>query len=115
MELDKDLHLTYYIPHEGANKWIDGFVIPKKSSRKYTSYKFANFLLEEKNNAEIAKYYSQPTCNKNSKKYLSKEFLEDESIYPNDFVKNKLKFAKNYKLESKLDKLKKEILIELEK
>ena len=108
-------NLTYYIPREGTNKWIDGFVIPKTSPNKYTAYLFTNFLLEEKNNAIIAQNYEIPTCNENSKKYLSDDFLSDDSIYPNVFVKDKLKFALDYKLNSKFSELKKELFNQLQK
>lgn len=102
-------NLTYYIPIEGANKWIDGFVIPKSSPNKYTAQLFSNFLLEENNNAEIALYFQMPTCNEKSKVHLGEEFLSNEAIYPNKYVKSRLIFANDFQLNSKLNNFKEEI------
>jgi spermidine/putrescine transport system substrate-binding protein len=109
ISIETDEPLKYFIPVEGTIKWIDGFVIPKASKNKYTSYLFANFLLEENNNAEIAKYQESPVCNENAKKYLSDEFLTDDSIYPNKFIKDKLEFTSDFESNSELNDLKEEI------
>jgi spermidine/putrescine transport system substrate-binding protein len=107
--IETDEPLKYFIPVEGTIKWIDGFVIPKTSKNKYTAYLFANFLLEENNNAELAEHYKTPVCNENAKKYLPSNFLNDDSIYPNKFVKDKLKFTNDFKSNSELNDLKQDI------
>jgi spermidine/putrescine transport system substrate-binding protein len=103
-------NLKYFIPVEGTMKWIDGFIIPKTSPNKYTAYLFANFLLQEENNAEIAEYYEIPTCNENAKLYLSEDFLSNVAIYPTDDVKDKLKFVSDYEMIPELAELNKKII-----
>jgi spermidine/putrescine transport system substrate-binding protein len=105
INIETTKNLKYFIPSEGTAKWIDGFVIPSSSKNKKLAHSFANFLLEKQNNAEIAEYYEVPTCNENSKLYLSNDFLSDDSIYPNSNVKDKLKFVSDYEMFSELNNL----------
>lgn len=42
--IDRNPDLAYIIPKEGANKWVDGFVIMKDTQHLEAAYKFINFM-----------------------------------------------------------------------
>ena len=42
--IDRNPHLAYVIPQEGANKWVDGFVIMKNTQHLEAAQKFINFM-----------------------------------------------------------------------
>ena len=42
--IDRNPNLAYVIPKEGANKWVDGFVIMKSSQHIDAAQKFINFM-----------------------------------------------------------------------
>lgn len=42
--IDRNPNLAYAIPEEGANKWVDGFVIMKNTQHLEAAYKFINFM-----------------------------------------------------------------------
>ena len=42
--IDRNPNLAYAIPNEGANKWVDGFVVLKSSKKSEAAQKFINFM-----------------------------------------------------------------------
>ena len=42
--IDRNPDLAYVIPKEGANKWVDGFVIMKNTQHLEAAQKFINFM-----------------------------------------------------------------------
>lgn len=44
LSLDETESLTYAVPTEGSNKWVDGFVVLKTAKQKELAMKFINFM-----------------------------------------------------------------------
>ena len=44
LSLDDTGSLTYAVPKEGSNKWVDGFVVLKTAKQKELAMKFINFM-----------------------------------------------------------------------
>ena len=84
--LENNKHLHYVIPEEGSNLWFDNIVIPKTAKNIEGAYAFINFMLEPENAAINAEYIGYATPNKEAKKLLPKESVEDEQFYPKDDV-----------------------------
>ncbi len=79
---EENENLTYVVPKEGSNVWVDAMCIPKTSKHQTAAEKFINFM----NGSEIAFlnadyiYYASP--HSGAKSLMDPELLSDESIYP---------------------------------
>ncbi|MGO3017937.1 MAG: ABC transporter substrate-binding protein [Anaerococcus sp.] len=93
--LGENENLSYTIPEEGSNIWFDTLVIPKTSKNKKGAYALISYLLRPDVAAKNAEYIWYSTPNKEAKKLLSKEALEDEALYPPDDIVNKLEVFEN--------------------
>ena len=47
LSLDENDELTYAVPKEGSNKWVDGFVILKTGKQKELAMKFIDFMCRQ--------------------------------------------------------------------
>lgn len=70
------------LPKEGLMITMDNFVIPKGAKHKKTAEAFINFILEPEVIAEISKSFPYINPNKEGRKLLDKETLENIAIYP---------------------------------
>jgi len=93
--LGENENLSYTIPEEGSNIWFDTLVIPKTSKNKKGAYALISYLLRPDVAAKNAEYIWYSTPNKEAKKLLSEEALEDEALYPPDDIVNKLEVFEN--------------------
>ena len=82
--MDKNDKLTYVIPDEGSNIWVDGMCIPKVCQNKEAAECFINFMcrpdIAQKNMEYI--YYSSPI--KQVVENLSEEELASTAMNPTD-------------------------------
>lgn len=74
--------LTYVLPSEGGNIWVDYFALSAKARNHELAYQFLNFLNQPENAAQMAEYVYYATPNKAAEKLLPEEFLQDPTIYP---------------------------------
>ncbi len=81
----KNKNISWVIPKEGTQLWMDNFVVLKRGHNKATAYKFLNFLNAPKNASNLSEYlgYSTPNTGgkqtnieSNSLRSLPLEFLE---------------------------------------
>ncbi len=74
--------ISYVLPKEGSNFWVDYFAVAAKARHPELAYKFLDFINEPKIAARQAEslYYASP--NKSAEKYLSADFLANSAIYP---------------------------------
>ncbi len=75
-------NLTYVLPDEGGNIWIDYMAISAKSRNLDLAHQFLNFINEPVNAAQLAQFVSYASPNKAAEQYLPAEFLNDPLIYP---------------------------------
>lgn len=90
--MDRDEKFVYFVPEEGAPTWIDSFAIPRRSKMKDEAHIFLNYILRPEVNATIANYLWNATPNKAAEKFLNKELLESEEVYPPAEVKARLEY-----------------------
>ncbi|MGI9293881.1 MAG: ABC transporter substrate-binding protein, partial [Pseudomonadales bacterium] len=74
--------LTYVLPKEGGNIWIDYLAIAARARDPELAYLFLNFINEPANAAQLARFVHCASPNKEAEKLLSASFLNDPSIYP---------------------------------
>lgn len=94
MVKEHNANLTYVLPDEGSNIWIDYLTIGARARDPELAYMFLNFINEPKNAAQLAQFVHYATPNKEAEKLLSASFLSDASIYP---AKNTLEKSEFYK------------------
>ncbi len=74
-------NIAYFIPEEGAPLWLDSFAIPRESRRTGAAHLFLDYLCR----AEVAAANSNElfcaSANRAAKPFLSKEILEDGTLY----------------------------------
>ncbi len=74
--------LTYVLPAEGGNIWIDYLAIGAKSHNPDLAYQFLNFINEPENAAQLAQYVAYASPNTAAAQHLPAEFIDDPLIYP---------------------------------
>jgi spermidine/putrescine-binding protein len=87
--------LAYVVPKEGATLWMDNVCIPGKARNVENAYKFLNYIMEAKVNAEIVNGVSYASANVPAKQFIRPEILNDASIYPSDEVIGRCEFLED--------------------
>lgn len=89
---EHDENITYVVPDEGTNIWIDYLVVSKTSKRKKLAMDFLNFLNEPENASRLAQFVHYASPNRAAEKLLPKDFLKDSIIYPDQALIDKSEF-----------------------
>ncbi len=76
-------NITFILPKEGGNIWVDYLSVFSASSKKAEAKQFINFINEPEIAARLAQYVHYATPNRAAEKLLPKAFREDPVIYPN--------------------------------
>lgn len=82
MELNADL--SYSVPKEGSNLWIDSWFIPSSCQNKENAEKFLDFLCREDIALMNFEYVYYATPNTAVIENLDEETLSDETIFPTE-------------------------------
>ena len=77
-------NITFFLPIEGSNIWIDYLSILSSSPRKKEAKQFINFLNEPEIAAQQALYVHYATPNLAAQKLLPQDFKDNPIIYPNE-------------------------------
>ena len=84
------VHIEYSIPKEGAPIWFDMLAIPKDAKHPENALTFMNYYLRPEVVAKVTEFVSYANANKASTPLVSKEILDNPSIYPTPEVRKKL-------------------------
>jgi spermidine/putrescine transport system substrate-binding protein len=84
MEEDEDI--AYVVPKEGTLLWQDCLAIPTGAPHPDNAHAFINFVLDAEAGAAIADYIQYATANAAAKELMSKEYVENPSIFPSDEI-----------------------------
>lgn len=76
--------LSYCLPEEGSNFFVDSMCIPKSTQNKEGAELFINFMLEAEVGAANAEYIGYSTPNTEAHKLLPEEIRNSELIYPSE-------------------------------
>lgn len=86
MVQEHDSNITYVVPEEGGNIWVDYLCVLSGSSNKKEARQFIDFLNEPDIAARLAEYVYYATPNMGAEKLLPEEFTSDPVIYPSESV-----------------------------
>ena len=86
MVQEHDSNISYLVPKEGGNVWVDYLCVLSGSSDKKAAWKFIDFLNEPEIAAKLAAYVYYATPNMEAEKLLPEDFTSDPVIYPSDSV-----------------------------
>ncbi|MGC1466949.1 MAG: polyamine ABC transporter substrate-binding protein [Pseudolabrys sp.] len=89
-EAKNGVDIRYVIPKEGAQMWFDNLAIPSDAPHVDEAHAFINFLLKPEVAAKNSDMVSYANGNIASQKYMSKEVLDDRSVYPDAAMMAKL-------------------------
>jgi len=83
---EKEENISYFIPGEGASLWLDSFVIPRESTRADTAHLFLDYFCRPEVAAENSNELWSASANRAVRPFISKEILDDSTIYLSDEV-----------------------------
>ena len=82
-------------PQASATFWMDNVCIPAKSRNVENAYKFLNYIMEGKVNAEIVNGVSYASANVPARQFINPDILNDAAIYPSDEVIARCEFLED--------------------
>jgi len=89
-EAKNGVEVGYSIPTQGAQMWFDVMAIPADAPHVTEAHEFLNYLMRPEVIAKASDYVFYANGNKASQQFVSKDVLEDPSIYPTEDVAKKL-------------------------
>ena len=78
---EEEENIAYFIPEEGAPLWLDSFAIPRESRKTDIAHLFLDYLCQGEVAAANSNELFCASANRAAKPFLSKEILEDETLY----------------------------------
>jgi spermidine/putrescine transport system substrate-binding protein len=83
-EAEEDI--SYFIPDEGAPLWVDSFVIPRESTNQEAAHRFLEYFCRPEVAAANSNELWSASANKGARPLISKEVLDDPTIYVSEEV-----------------------------
>lgn len=83
---EKGMDIEYVIPKEGADLWVDAFVIPQDAPHKEAAHAFIDFILRPEIMAKITNSIAIANSVPASMAFMDKEIREDPLIYPSQKI-----------------------------
>jgi putrescine transport system substrate-binding protein len=82
--------VAYSIPKEGTIMWFDSYAIPADAPHPGNAHRFINYMLQPEVIAAVTNTVHYPNGNSAARQFVSKEILDNPSIYPPPQVMAKL-------------------------
>jgi len=79
--MGEDKDLSYVVPKEGSNVWLDSLCIPKGAPHPENAHAFINFLQDPVVNAEIVTTNPFATCNSKAKALMPADYQNNPAIF----------------------------------
>ena len=92
-EVNNGVIIEYEIPREGGQIWVDMMSIPNDAPYAENAHLFLDFILQPEVMAMISNKVKFPNAIPESKKFISKDILNNKAIYPDQQTLNKLFLA----------------------
>ena len=92
-EVNNGVIIEYEIPREGGQIWVDMMSIPNDAPNAENAHLFLDFILQPEVMAMISNKVKFPNAIPESKKFISKDILNNKAIYPDQQTLNKLFLA----------------------
>src|SRR5699024_1538004 len=90
----KGVDIRYVIPKEGSIVGFDQLTILLSAENKAEAYQLIDFLIDGKNNAEIANFLDYSTPNQAAYPYSTEASRNDEGLYPPKEVIDRMQMFK---------------------
>ena len=85
-EAGNGVEIAYFIPKEGAVRWVDNAAIPADAPHADNAHAFLDFLMRPDVMAPISEYVSYASANTAAKPLVDESVRTDPAIYPPDEV-----------------------------
>lgn len=79
--MEEDDDLTYVVPQEGANVWVDNLCIPTGAPHPENAHQFINYLHDVEVHMEIAETIYFATPNREAKSRMPAEYTENPAVF----------------------------------
>ena len=89
-EAKNGINIAYSIPKKGAQMWFDVMAIPADAPHVAEAHAFINYMMKPEVIAKASNFTAYANGNKASQQFVSKEVLEDPSVYPTEEVTKNL-------------------------
>lgn len=89
---EEEENIAYFIPDEGAPLWVDSFVIPRESTNQDAAHRFLEYFCRPKVAAANSNELWCASVNKKARPLISKEVLDDPTIYLSEEVLSRCRF-----------------------
>jgi spermidine/putrescine transport system substrate-binding protein len=86
--------VTYVIPEEGTEYWIDSWAIPAEAPHPVAAHEFINWILTPENQGRETSYTYYASAVTGAEEFTPKAIVNDPSIYPPAEVVDQLEFAR---------------------
>ncbi|UFT99095.1 spermidine/putrescine ABC transporter substrate-binding protein [Radiobacillus kanasensis] len=80
--MEENPDISYLLPEEGGELWMDNLVIPKTSKNKYTAEVFINYLLEGEISKQLSDAFPYSNPNQAALDLMSEEERSNPASYP---------------------------------
>ncbi len=74
-------NISYVVPEEGSNFWVDALVIPKDATNAENAHKFINFIIDTENAKLNTEYIGFTTTNEKTLEIVDEELLNMVGYY----------------------------------
>jgi putrescine transport system substrate-binding protein len=81
-EAKNGVKIQYLLPKEGALQWFDSFAVPADAPNRDNAHAFINYLMNPRVIAKASNKVQYPNANRDSIKYVDKEAMADDDIWP---------------------------------
>jgi putrescine transport system substrate-binding protein len=95
-EAGAGVEVSYVIPEEGAQMWLDSFVIPVDAPHPDEAHEFINFMTRPEVAAANSNYVYYANANLASQPLLNEDVIGDPQIYPSAEAQARLYTATPY-------------------
>jgi putrescine transport system substrate-binding protein len=95
-EANNGVEIEYLIPREGAQMWLDSFVIPADAPHPEEALEFINFMMRPEIAAANSNYVFYANGNLDSQELLAEDVIGDEAIYPSQETLDRLFTSTTY-------------------
>ncbi|MCD7917097.1 MAG: spermidine/putrescine ABC transporter substrate-binding protein, partial [Clostridiales bacterium] len=86
--MEENPDLSFFIPEEGTNYYVDAMCIPKDAGNVENALAFINFMCDPESSAANAEYIYYSTPESAAKELLSDELKNSDIAYPSQDVMN---------------------------
>ncbi len=83
---EEEENIAYFIPEEGAPRWVDSFVIPRESDNREAAHRFLDYLCRPEVAAANSNELWCASANRAAREFLSAEIRDDPTLYLGDEV-----------------------------